>query len=81
MLSSFGLFSLDCFGLRPRNDCINYYEVDKKTEVKIESLVDKVIEGKKNNIDTKELEEEIDKIVYGLYGLNENEIKIIERKN
>ena len=56
-------------------------EVDKKTEVKIESLVDKVIEGKKNNIDTKELEEEIDRIVYGLYGLSEEEIKIIERKN
>ena len=56
-------------------------EVDKKTEIKIVGLVDKVIEGKKNNIDTKELEEEIDRIVYGLYGLTEEEIKIIEGKD
>ena len=56
-------------------------EVDKKTEIKIVDLVDKVIEGKKNNIDTKELEEEIDRIVYGLYGLSEEEIKIIENKD
>ena len=56
-------------------------EVDKKTEIKIENLVDKVIEGKKNNVDTKELEEEIDRVVYKLYNLNENEISIIEGKN
>ena len=53
-------------------------EVDKKTEIKIVGLVDKVIEGKKNNIDTRELEEEIDKIVYELYDLSNEEIKIIE---
>ena len=56
-------------------------EVDKKTEIKIVGLVDKVIEGKKNNIDTKELEEEIDRVVYGLYGLTEEEIRIIEGKD
>ena len=50
--------------LTPSNDSLNYSEVDKKTEVKIVGLVDKVIEGKKNNIDTKELEEEIDRIVW-----------------
>ena len=44
-------------------------------------MVDKVIEGKKNNVDTKELEEEIYMIVYTLYNLNENEIKIIEGKD
>ena len=74
-------FIVDCFWLRPRNDSLNYSEVDKKTEVKIVGLVDKVIEGKKNNIDTKELEEEIDRIVYTLYGLTEEEIKIIEGNN
>ena len=41
-------------------------------------MVEKVIEGKKKEIDTREFEEEIDKIVYGLYNFNENEIKIIE---
>lgn len=53
-------------------------EVDKKIEKEIINLVEKVIKGKKKGIDTREFEEEIDKIVYGLYNLNENEIKIIE---
>ena len=56
-------------------------EVDKKTEKEIVNLVEKVIEGKKKGIDTREFEEEIDKIVYELYNLNENEIKIIECKD
>lgn len=53
-------------------------EVDKKTEKEIINLVEKVIEWKNKGIDTREFEVEIDKIVYGLYNLNENEIKIIE---
>ena len=56
-------------------------KVDKKTEKEIVKLVEKVIEGKKVGIDTRELEGEIDKIVYELYNLNENEIKIIEGKD
>ncbi|WP_288521083.1 Eco57I restriction-modification methylase domain-containing protein [uncultured Brachyspira sp.] len=56
-------------------------EVDKKTEKEIINLVEKVIEGKKKGIDTRELEWEIDKIVYELYNLNENEIKVIEGKD
>ena len=52
-----------------------------KTEKEIVNLVEKVIEGKKKGIDTREFEVEIDKIVYGLYNLNENEIKIIEGKD
>lgn len=56
-------------------------EIDKKTEKEIVNLVEKIIEGKKKGIDTRELENEIDKIVYGLYNLNENEIKIIEGKD
>ena len=56
-------------------------EVDKKTEKEIVNLVEKVIEGKKKGIDTREFEVEIDKIVYELYNLNENEIKIIEGKD
>ena len=53
-------------------------EVDKKTEKEIVNLVEKVIEGKKKGIDTREFEEEIDKIVYGLYDLTEEEINIVE---
>ena len=56
-------------------------EVDKKTEKEIVNLVEKVIEGKKKGIDTREFEEEIDKIVYGLYGLSEEEVGIIEGRD
>ena len=43
-------------------------------------MVEKVIEGKKKGIDTREFEEEIDKIIYKLYDLTEEEIRIIENK-
>ena len=56
-------------------------KVDKKTEKEIVNLVEKVIEGKKVGIDTRELEGEIDKIVYWLYGLSEEEIKIVQEGN
>ena len=42
-------------------------------------LVERVIEGKKDNIDTSELENEIDNLVYKLYNLSNEEIRIIER--
>ena len=56
-------------------------EVDKKTEKEIVNLVEKVIEGKKKGIDMRELEEEVDRLVYELYELSEEEIKIIEGKD
>lgn len=45
-------------------------------------LVKKIIEAKSKNklADTTELESQIDQLVYGLYGLNEEEIQIIENK-
>ena len=43
-------------------------------------MVEKVIEGKKKGIDTREFEEEIEKIVYKLYDLTEEEINIVENK-
>lgn len=54
-------------------------EIDKKTEKEIVNLVEKVIEGKKKGIDTREFEEEIDKIVYKLYDLTEEEVGIINK--
>jgi len=44
------------------------------------SLVDKILEAKKANpqADTKELEKQIDEMVYELYGLSEEEIEVIE---
>ncbi|WP_300365758.1 TaqI-like C-terminal specificity domain-containing protein, partial [Brachyspira sp.] len=53
-------------------------EVNSKTKNKMVKLVDKIIELKKQNENTSDLEDEIDKIVYSLYGLNDEEIKIIE---
>ncbi|NOR46394.1 MAG: type II restriction endonuclease, partial [Candidatus Delongbacteria bacterium] len=54
---------------------------DKETELKINQLVDEILEKKKVDpkADTKELEKEIDSIVYQLYGLTDEEIKIVER--
>ena len=45
------------------------------------ALVDKILSAKKENpaADTAELEREIDLLVYGLYGLNQEEICIIEK--
>ena len=53
-------------------------EPDKDTESKLVGLVDSIIQLKKENKDTSEIEGEVDRIVYSLYGLSEEEIKIIE---
>ncbi len=47
---------------------------------KLEGYSDRIISAKKNdfNVDTSDLENELDQIVYQLYGLTEEEIKIIE---
>ena len=42
------------------------------------NLVDKILAEKKAGNDTRALEREIDLLVYGLYGLSDEEIKIIE---
>ena len=49
--------------------------------IKLESLVDQVMIGKKNNLDTIHLEKEIDKLVYELYGLTDDEIAVVEKSN
>ena len=52
----------------------------EKQENEICSLLDKIIEAKKQNptAQTTDLENQIDQLVYQLYGLTEEEIKIIE---
>lgn len=52
----------------------------KEKQEEVAALVDNIIKIKKNNssIDTSSIENQIDKIVYELYGLNEEEIAIIE---
>ena len=54
----------------------------RDTQDSIESLVNKILSIKENNIktDITLLEKEIDQLVYQLYGLTEEEIKIVEGK-
>ena len=53
---------------------------DTKTQEKIEDLVDQILNKKSQDIsmDTTELETQIDQLVYKLYGLTDDEIKIVE---
>jgi hypothetical protein len=55
---------------------------DEPIVQQIEMLVDKIISAKKENkyADTREWEREIDRLVYRLYDLTEEEIKIIEQQ-
>ena len=69
------------YGSKEFMETIPIPKVDKNTENKIINLVDRIIEGKKSGIDMRELEEEVDRLVYGLYELSEEEIKIIEGKD
>ena len=51
-----------------------------EADVKISKLVAQVLEAKKanNSIDTRNLESAIDKIIYRLYGITDEEIEIVE---
>jgi len=51
---------------------------DVKTQTEFEVLADKIISGKKKNKDTSDLEKQIDEMVYELYELTEEQIKIVE---
>ncbi|MBL7789865.1 MAG: Eco57I restriction-modification methylase domain-containing protein [Chitinophagales bacterium] len=57
-------------------------ELDDKKQQPFIKLVDKILSLKKSNpeADTTDLEAEVDKLVYELYGLSEEEIAIIENK-
>ena len=51
---------------------------DSKMQESLELLVDNVILAKQNGTDTSQLEAEVDAMVYGLYGLSDDEIKLVE---
>lgn len=57
-------------------------ESNQPTADKIIALVEKILALKESDpkSDTQELEQEIDSLVYTLYSLTEEEIKIIENK-
>ena len=51
---------------------------DESIKNKLVKLVEDIIQLKKENKDTSEIEEEVDRIVYSLYGLSDEEVRIIE---
>ncbi|HRI28348.1 MAG TPA: hypothetical protein PK715_09870 [Chitinophagales bacterium] len=55
-------------------------DIDGKTQSELTELADKAIQEKANNhqADTAAIENQIDQLVYQLYGLTEEEINIIE---
>ena len=53
-------------------------EAESKTKKQIVKLVDEIIELKKDSQDSSALEGEVDRIVYSLYGLSDEEIRVIE---
>lgn len=63
------------------NSPIPIYNCDNENHEKIQNLVDKILEIKKENPNAKieKLESKIDNLVYQLYELSEEEIKIIEK--
>lgn len=56
-------------------------KIDKESQQPFVQLVDKIIEDKKLDKDTTELEARIDKMVYGLYKLREEEIAVVEGRD
>lgn len=56
-------------------------KADKKSKEKISKLVEKILIEKQNSsADTTDIENQIDQLVYKLYDLTEEEIKIVEEK-
>lgn len=72
------------------SDGLNFYpdnakqlpiiDISKRSvdQSKIIELVDRIIDLKKNDLPTFELEAELDILIYSLYGLSETDIKIVE---
>ena len=55
-------------------------KIDEEKQKPFIELVDKILALKKEQKDTKELEDKIDEMVYKLYDLNEDEIETIKRQ-
>ena len=55
-------------------------QADRDVYEELMSLVENTLNARKHNKDTAELESKIDRIVYGLYHLTEDEIALVEEK-
>ncbi len=77
------LFSTKFLNLAIKAEFLKQIRLPKAIEseiMQLESLVDRILSAKKSNplADTTSLEHEIDRLVYDLYGLTEDEIRIVE---
>ena len=59
-------------------DKLRTFPLAESPNIKIESLVKEIIKDKKTGKNTSSLEQEIDKLVYKLYKLTYDEVKVIE---
>jgi hypothetical protein len=55
-------------------------QIPPEAQRPFETLVDKILEAKKKGEDTSSYEAEIDKLVYALYGLTDDQIAVVEGK-
>ena len=69
---------IKCFKLFYRTTMIPNSDI--KDQIPLIELVDNIISLKQQSQDTTELEKKIDEMVYELYGLTGEEIKIVEGK-
>jgi adenine-specific DNA-methyltransferase len=77
------------FKTRSTSSNVNGYEVDNlpfidsDSNIEIQALSDKILAIKEQNIDgeTSSLEKDIDYLIYDIFNLTKNEIKIIEKAN
>jgi adenine-specific DNA-methyltransferase len=67
-------------GLSGIGMCVPFVALQRMETKKIQSCVDQILSMKKRNLetDTSAIEHKIDQMVYQLYGLTEDEIKIVE---
>ena len=56
-------------------------QADEACKAILVEIVNKIIDGEKTLTDTSELDSELNKIIYGIYNINEEEIRIIENRN
>ena len=67
--------------LKPRlaiNKAFLKVTADKDVNESVVNFSEQILSSKRENQDTTSLESEIDELVYQLYGLTEEEIKIVE---
>lgn len=66
------------YGAKDKIEKLPIPKIPKSKQQDFISIVQQILEAKKQTRDTKDLESEIDHLVYKLYGLTEEEIVIIE---